>query len=448
MACATIICAGMQFAWPVDCCLLSRVLNCGPGTNSAASDHSIELMNFKNGAGLNLIFLLASVTPILMVLSRNIATPVFAAMAIGLVVLAWRGRGSHFAQNAVKSITACKAIWVCIALLLIMAVTVLWSPAFKRSIESIAHLAGNGALLFLVIVGITSQRIVPRLNWHITGGLLAATSVLIIEEITFGSPVRAMLGGAVEPFRLNRSAVAAVLYLPFLVYVLPSSRPGVLVGIVVTLLIGWAALVSDSETAKLGFFIILATWAATLFARRVAIWLFGGLAVASLIGMPVVAPVIMDYVPGFIVERVHYGTLGIRAEIWSAHAELLRNAPVFGHGMEASFVATETYKNTSFPNNLLGHGHPHNFAIQVWYELGAVGVALFSVLIFLYFMALRSVPVRFLPGILSTSAAVWIVSMVSHGAWQAWWWSLVGIVAVLWVLVIRSETADGETQTL
>ena len=246
---------------------------------------------------------------------------------------------------------------------------------------------------------------------------------------------------------MNRAAVAAVLYLPFLLYVLPSNRLGVLVGITVTLLIGWAALVSDSESAKLGFFIILATSAATWFARRVAIWLFGGLAVTSLIGMPVIAPVVMDYVPGFIVEQVHYGTLGIRAEIWSAHAELLRNAPVFGHGMEASFVAAETYKHTEIPSDLLGRAHPHNFAIQVWYELGAVGVMLFSVLIFLYFKSLRSVPDRFLPGILSTTAAAWAVSIVSHGAWQAWWWSLVGIVALLWVLVIRSETSDGETQT-
>lgn len=437
----------MQFAWRADCCLLSRSLNSGSGTNTVASDHLIELMNFKNGAAIYLIFLLASATPILMVLSRNIATPVFVVMAIALVALAWRWHGLYFAQNVVKSTATCKAIWVSVALLLIMAVSVLWSPAFKRSVESTSHLAGNGALLFLAVVGILSLRTIPKLDWRITVGLLAATSVLIIEEIAFGSPIRAMLGGSVEPFRMNRAAVAAVLYLPILLYLLPRNRLGVIVGIAVTLLTGWAVLVSHSESAKLGLVLAMAMWITVWFAKRSAIWLLGGLAVTSLIGIPIIAPVIMDYVPAFIVERVHYGTLGIRADIWVAHAGLLANAPVFGHGMEASFAAGETYKHTDIPNNLLGYGHPHNFAVQVWYELGVIGVGLISVLIVLFFRALRFVPDRFLPGILSTTAAVWTVSMVSHGAWQAWWWSLVGIVSLLWVLVIRSETADSETQT-
>ncbi len=88
---------------------------------------------------------------------------------------------------------------------------------------------------------------------------------------------------------------------------------------------------------------------------------------------------------------------------------------------------------------LLDYGHPHNFAIQVWFELGLVGVLLTAALIALAFRAIARIPEPIRAAALATAVAIWTVAFVSHGAWQAWWWCLVGLVAltITWAAMAR-----------
>jgi len=106
-------------------------------------------------------------------------------------------------------------------------------------------------------------------------------------------------------------------------------------------------------------------------------------------------------------------------------------------------MAADDYAHTGIPKLFLQWGHPHNFAMQVWYELGGVGVALFAVLIVLFFRTLKFVPAPALPAVLSTISAVWTVFLVSHGAWQAWWWCLIGLLSLVWLLDFKATASRG-----
>lgn len=85
--------------------------------------------------------------------------------------------------------------------------------------------------------------------------------------------------------------------------------------------------------------------------------------------------------------------------------------------------------------------HPHNYALQWWLELGAVGVILGVGLIF---RVLRRI-ITHLPTEPARRAALaqvgiwWIISTLSYGAWQHWWLSSVGLLAALTAALLSGE---------
>jgi O-antigen ligase len=73
--------------------------------------------------------------------------------------------------------------------------------------------------------------------------------------------------------------------------------------------------------------------------------------------------------------------------------------------------------------------HPHNNALQVWLELGAVGAVLAAALVALLMLAAGASPVA--PAALGAAVAGAITGQLSFGAWQAWWIASVVLAAVV-----------------
>ena len=79
---------------------------------------------------------------------------------------------------------------------------------------------------------------------------------------------------------------------------------------------------------------------------------------------------------------------------------------------------------------LLGAGHPHSAAIQIWAELGVVGALLGATVLGLALRSLSAVGPAGGP-MLALLAGVAAISLVGHGAWQGWWAAAVG-AAIVW----------------
>lgn len=387
---------------------------------------------------LNSVATLIIATPFLMVLSRNIASPVFVVVTTMLAAIAWKEQGQDRLFRSIKTIATSKVTAVFVLLILFMAASSSWSTSLVRGLESTAHLAGNLLMLALSLAALSVLDLrLCRRSWVLPLALIAAAAIILCE-LHLGSPIRGLLGGSDEAFRMNRAAVAIVLFLPVTLTLLPKTFAFGVLRIVALLAVGYAAFSSESESAKLAFVVVLVSFPVFLLLKIRGIWFLGGLALLSLVAMPIIVPHLMSLIPQSVESQLPYGSFGIRADIWSAHASLLINSPILGHGVEASIMAAEDYKYSGIPELFLSWGHPHNFAIQVWYELGLIGVVLFSGLVYLFFRSLREVPDVFLPALLTTATAVWAVSLVSHGAWQAWWWCLIALLSLLWLIELQN----------
>lgn len=393
-------------------------------------------MSFRRYLSLNSVVALIAATPFLMVLSRNIASPIFVFATFLLVIVSWQEQGREILLKSIVKVARSKAAAICLLLLLFMASSTFWTTSVVRGIESTAHLSGILLVFALSVAALAVLKRPSRPVFVLLPAALTLTAVFVVSEVHFDAPVRTLLGGAAEAFRMNRAAVAIVLFLP-LALLQDNRIPGQRA--LAVLAVGFAAFSSESESAKLAFLVTLVSLPVFLALKSKGRWVLGSLLLASLVFMPLAVPHLMSLVPDIIENKLPYGSVGIRADIWTAHARLLTNAPFIGHGVDASLMAAEDYKHTDIPELFLRWGHPHNFAMQVWYELGLIGVALFSVLIFLFFRSIKSVPVELLPALLSTLAAVWTVAVVSHGAWQAWWWCLLGLLCLLWLIELKNS---------
>lgn len=125
-----------------------------------------------------------------------------------------------------------------------------------------------------------------------------------------------------------------------------------------------------------------------------------------------------------------------RVAIWSYVTELVFDKPILGHGFDSSRQIGsrgDTVAGTNWPALPL---HPHNAALQVWLELGAVGIALAIGLMFFAWQALdryRSQSRDIAPAV-GCLAALSTLALISFGVWQFWWIATWGLLAGVWTL--------------
>ena len=89
--------------------------------------------------------------------------------------------------------------------------------------------------------------------------------------------------------------------------------------------------------------------------------------------------------------------------------------------------------------------HPHNPILQIWAELGAVGVALSAAIMVGVVMAVSALPARRRSFAYGAITATLAVSSVSHGAWQSWWTGLLMILVALFAIKERYTPAGPGT---
>jgi O-antigen ligase len=122
-----------------------------------------------------------------------------------------------------------------------------------------------------------------------------------------------------------------------------------------------------------------------------------------------------------------------RAAIWSFAAERIAEKPALGWGLHASRAMPGAQEQFA-PGAERMPLHPHNFALQLWLELGAIGALAGAAA--LAFLARKIGGGRAtraaLAGVLCASVAI---GGVGYGLWQGWWmgalWLLLGLAAAL-----------------
>ena len=118
-----------------------------------------------------------------------------------------------------------------------------------------------------------------------------------------------------------------------------------------------------------------------------------------------------------------------RLRMWDYTFARILEKPLTGHGLDASRGMQDSFTTRIGVDIPYISLHPHNVGLQVWLELGAVGALFAAGAIFAMgpaakLLAARN-PYRMAAlAALITGAA--IASAITVGAWQYWWWGLIG----------------------
>lgn len=134
-----------------------------------------------------------------------------------------------------------------------------------------------------------------------------------------------------------------------------------------------------------------------------------------------------------------------RLEMWTYTADKILAAPLWGHGFDAVRTFDDTFSSRGINDWPIVSLHPHNAGLHIWVETGLIGAALCVITIMLMGLAAEEFiyksPLRAIAtcGFL---AAVIIISNVTYGIWQDWWWAIViCIAASLHLLPARTKLA-------
>jgi O-antigen ligase len=343
-----------------------------------------------------------------------------------------------------------------------------WSPV-SRGITSGTLMGGDFAirsaglriiltLFFTTLLIAGALRIVPgraQISSRLILGSLSIHGLLILLSPVFATSVMPVFYGD-DPLNhssgfqnLDRGANAFALVLPVLVaYV--GARPG-LAWKGLALMIALASLVSfgvlGSSAAMFGAILMLVAFVIVrVFPKFGLRGLFT--AVAAYIAL---APIVMSgllYMLGRSGMTLP-GSFQSRAWSWEIVVGKIREAPLMGHGIEASKSWQDTY--AAYPEWMaqlpdfwarypVVPGHPHNMALQIWAETGAVGALVAALTILLIGWRLPighnlRADVRYAIG--GMLAAAFCLFSFSYSVWNEAFWSTLALAVVALIVLSR-----------
>jgi hypothetical protein len=392
--------------------------------------------------------------PIAIVQNRGLV-PLAAVLAIAALMMlrgrvAWRG------------VLAPGAILAALALGAWATASALWAAEAGQALAGGLRLLALVAALALVLaaVRVMDERTARALLIGLVAGVVLGAALLLVE-LAFGAPLNNALRGFPAPPRSAERTKPAATLLALLAgpaalaaHRLAGWRLAMPVGCVAVA----AVLASTSEAARLGLAAgVAASGLALVIPALTRRALPALLAMAVLAGPPLVDQVAKGAMRAGLLplSAVH------RILIWDYAAERAAERPFAGFGMDAArslpggrerpdaarldrlgVTGTQRAFFEAVPGNVveLLPLHTHSMPLQVRLELGFVGLGLFALFAFFSGRAVAALPERgaFAAGA-AVAAAATVVSLLSYGVWQHWWWVSVALAAL--PLVVLSARA-------
>ncbi|MEL7111043.1 MAG: O-antigen ligase family protein [Pseudomonadota bacterium] len=329
-------------------------------------------------------------------------------------------------------------------------------PGIRFGLTALAGLA------VLVATGAVERSSVPQsLNVSTTAGYVQFGGVLVTA--IFMPQILSALAPISDPTsempqNLLRNATSFLLLLPFLLAWLwhaPKTefKPILAISMVILAIAGF--LQTDNQTAAVGSVFMLLSMALIKFMPR------NGFKVlfSTLAFYVVAAPALLSWgvsqirMTGIPLPRSFFS----RTYSWELVGSKVGEAPLTGHGLEASQTWRESYK--AYPEWLADatarygdtHAweiypviplHPHNMPLQIWVETGMIGalLAAFS----LFFLGWRLRPPEAWPPISKYAAAglvgaCFAVCSFAYSMWNEAFWASVALAAALILLRARHD---------
>lgn len=181
-------------------------------------------------------------------------------------------------------------------------------------------------------------------------------------------------------------------------------------------------------------------WFSHRWGKRFLLLAFAG----SIIMIPLLeifVPVLTD----FLLANIPWPNSEIhRLVIWQFAAERIFEHPFIGWGLDASRAVPGGHNDLlvfQVPSGrVIGQAmplHPHNALVQIWLELGIVGVLLVGAIFsFLVAAIPESADNRAGPAtLIATAACAFTIAQLGFGIWQGWWMATLGLTVMIAVAI-------------
>jgi O-antigen ligase len=318
-----------------------------------------------------------------------------------------------------------------------------WAPA--RPYANWLKAYGTVALTWIVVRSLAAApaAVVRRVGQLVVVGTAALFGLLLVERLTGGALI-GLVRSAESPERHFNILSAGLALLTCLAF--PAAdllwrrrgtwhRPLVLLFAVLALGISYRM-----DAAPFGLAAAAAVYA--------TVWYGGRAAFAAVLGLLALAALAWGAIgtaawhAGLHTWLAHAvaPNWGLRVEIWHRTWELITARPLLGYGFDAARAVGVPGAVPAGESPDVRFLHTHNGLLQIWLELGAVGVALFLA----WAGAALAAADRRLPDreARATAAATIVAAAafweVSFGIWQGWWLAALGLTLAAVVTLCRT----------
>jgi len=322
--------------------------------------------------------------------------------------------------------------------LLWAALTSLWSPYQAGAILSNPVKLIIGVILYLGCINAVQRgrTVLPVILPHIFVALNILTCGLIIADCLSGygltymadplkpdeNPVRKL---ADVEMNVGHSVTVLLLFLgPVMAIMMQRIKFGWIGALVYVAALLWAAYLSGLAVGILSAVVVLAALIVSILLPRAAFKLAIAVAIAAIVFAPLVGLISQnlpkDWVAQLPLSWEH------RVAMWDFTANKIWEAPFFGHGFDAVRTFDDTMVLGRAENWRIVSLHPHNAGLHIWVETGLVGVILSCGAIWLIGKTLLqrvANSTAFAMGATGFIVAAAIISSVTYGVWQDWWWA-------------------------
>lgn len=407
------------------------------------------------GFGTVLAVVVAVAMPVALIQNRGLVPLAAIAALAALVALAgqWRAALAAAARGPFAA-AALLALWA-------MA-SASWALAPGAALMGGVRLAALVVALACLVAAaaLLPERARARVSGALIGGVVVG-AVLLVVELAAGAPLNNALRGFPVPPRnaeVTKPAATLLVLLAGPALLAAFARAGWRAAALLGVALAAAVVASTSEAARLGLVAATLAGAAALALPRLARRILpAALALAVLAGPPLLDQVARGATRAGLLplSAVH------RTLIWDYAAERAAERPLAGFGMDAARSLPGGRENPdaarldalgiqgatrafflAAPRGLaeLIPLHTHSMPLQVRLELGFVGLALAAVFAFLAGRAAAALPGRAaLAAGAAVAASATVVSLLSYGAWQHWWWAAVALAAASLAAIARDD---------
>lgn len=284
-------------------------------------------------------------------------------------------------------------------------ISTIWSVEPMLTLRRAIALCGGTAFAFFLVMYFPPERLLRLIAWSL--GIVAVCSLgaaLLMPDYGIQSGPRA---GDWRGVMGHKSTLGRTMVLGALAFLLLAMRRRASLSSLMT----WAALglclfllvMSQSRTAWLVGLILLLLFPAAQLVQRTH-WTVTSVAVFTAMVVGIVGAQIASDQLFQLLGRD--ATLTGRTVVWSTAMEFGIQRPILGYGYKVFWLSEPGAELAEMLNNFVGNGH--NGFLDLWLELGLVGLALFLVSVY---MALKRVMHRLVTG--GDPLALWYVGYVT-----------------------------------